>query len=273
MTSVWLLCCLAQSAAGTDSEEIQGPPVLFPGLTERAASLRDEDASLPDVGSLMDSVVSAFPREPLEIHGSFLVRRRRGVPVDERAFSMVVDWGSNPSTARYLIMDEAGRRPVKEMSITRSRGRSPVWRFRSGIPLEDRPLPNLFGSILGSDMSWMDLSLSFLWWPGGRIVGEDRVRGYACHVVEIPAPTVSGEKTDTAQTAYASVRLWIEKNQRMLLQAEGLDADGAVLRRLWIRSLQKIDERWMIKDMEVQRYPAVHRTRLTIREVSEVATP
>ena len=68
-------------------------------------------------------------------------------------------------------------------------------------------------------------------------------------------------------TPYARVRLWIDEELRMLLQAEGLDAEGDVVRKLWIKSFKKVDDRWMIKDMEVQRYPIRHRTRLSIKEI------
>ncbi len=244
--------------------------VLFPALAEADAAddADDVDASLT-VEQLMDSVVGVFPREPLDIRGTFLVRRRRGVVVGERAFAMTVNWGAEPSTAFYRVMDEGGRHPVEEMSLIRRRGRPTVWRYRTGTPLQEQPLPDLYGSIQGSDVSWMDLSLSFLWWPGGAFAGEDRVRGYACHIVEIPAPKGNAIEGRPSEEAYAKVRLWIEKKQRMLLQAEGYDAEGVLIRRLWVRSVRKIDERWMIKDMEVQRYPAAHRTKVTIQEVTE----
>jgi hypothetical protein len=63
------------------------------------------------------------------------------------------------------------------------------------------------------------------------------------------------------------VRLWIEEKIRVLLQAEGYDAQGEAVRRLWVQSCKKINDRWMIKDMEIQQYPEIHRTRLTVRDV------
>ena len=55
---------------------------------------------------------------------------------------------------------------------------------------------------------------------------------------------------------------------RMLLQAEGYSEDGNLVRRLWVKGFKKINERWMIKDMEIQSYPYRHRTRLRVREVA-----
>ncbi len=223
------------------------------------------------VENLMASVVAAFPRDPLELRGTFLVRRRRGVVVAEHEFAMAVHWGANPMTARYWILDEQ-EQPVEEMRLTRPYGKPPVWRYRAGVPLADRPLPDLYAPILDTDLSWADLSLSFLWWPGGAFAGEERIRGYACHIVEIPAPQREMEGMDSAEP-YAKVRLWIEKKHAMLLQAEAYDAEGNPVRRLWVRSLRKIGERWMIKDLEVQRHRSPSRTKLTIREAVEPDPP
>jgi len=55
----------------------------------------------------------------------------------------------------------------------------------------------------------------------------------------------------------------------MLLQAEGLDAKGKTIRRLWVRSCKKIDKQWMIKTMEIQKYPAFHRTKLRVKTVKK----
>jgi hypothetical protein len=57
----------------------------------------------------------------------------------------------------------------------------------------------------------------------------------------------------------------------MLLQAEALDPGGKAVRRLWVRSVKKINERWIIKDLEVEGFPAEHRTRLDVRDVSPAA--
>jgi hypothetical protein len=59
----------------------------------------------------------------------------------------------------------------------------------------------------------------------------------------------------------------------MLLRAEGLAADGRVIRRLWVKSVKKINDRWMVKDLEVQQTPSPHRTKLTIHDVEASGAP
>jgi len=62
--------------------------------------------------------------------------------------------------------------------------------------------------------------------------------------------------------------MWIDANLYMLLQAEGYDETGDAIRRLWVRSFKKINDRWMIKEMEIQAEPAYHRTKLRIEAVN-----
>jgi hypothetical protein len=106
----------------------------------------------------------------------------------------------------------------------------------------------------------LDLSLSFLWWRGGLVVGVEQVRGRPAIVVDVAPPV------DQAPDPYARVRLWIDEQARILLQAEGYGADGKAVRTLWVKSFKKIDDRWMVKDLEIQQYPAVHRTKLRVND-------
>ena len=54
---------------------------------------------------------------------------------------------------------------------------------------------------------------------------------------EAPAPA--------GQTGpYVKVRLWIDEKLHMLLQAEGMDANGRQVRILWVKSFKKINDRY-----------------------------
>ena len=60
------------------------------------------------------------------------------------------------------------------------------------------------------------------------------------------------------------VKLWIDKQIPMMLQAEAYDAKGVKVRSLWIKSFKKIKGRWMVREMEIQQEPPSHRTHVTI---------
>jgi hypothetical protein len=125
--------------------------------------------------------------------------------------------------------------------------------------------PPMTARIQQTALSWNDLALAFLWWPDGRIVDRDTVRGRDCRVLDVPNPAATRDLDGVH-----SVRLWVDRELFLLLQAESRDARGKPLRKLWVRSLKKIDERWMLKDLEVQAYPAAERTRLHVSGVETV---
>lgn len=208
---------------------------------------------------LLNSVINRLPSDPLLISGDMTVRRRRGVVEKELKFDMSLKWGASPSVASYTIRDSFGKQ-LDKLVITRGQADRPVYEYFNGENLTPAAVPDLFAPIHGSDVSWVDISLSFLWWVGGRITGEEEVKGRACQVVEVNAP--SGR-----DVGYSKVKLWIDKELCMLMQAEGFDARGDLKRKLWIRSFKKIDDRWMVKDMEVESYPGARRTKLRVNEV------
>ena len=226
---------------------------------------------------ILDAVLARLPQQPMTINGDIVVRKRRGVVLHELRFEVALDWGGDPATAQYTIMDRFGteleRFTVRHDAATgtRTEHTSPD----GAVPSQD---VSLHSRIQRTDLTWADVSLSFLWWPDSRLVGADSVRGRDCFVVEVPAPPAEdGALPATAGAAagsapYATVRLWIDSELLMLIQALGQDADGRPLRKLWVDSLKKIDDQWMIKDLEVQSYPPRQRTRFRIREIS-VAAP
>jgi len=234
--------------------------------------------SPPSAQELLEAVIARLPAEPLRMTGELTVRRRKGIVERQLGFTLAVHWGRDPAMAVYTIRDAFGN-TLEQLTLTRPRGQAPGFQYSAGNPLQTRPLPDLFAPIQQSDISWMDLGLSFLWWPGGRITGSDETLGRPCYVVVVPAPPAAvppgaaARGSAGAGAAYHAVRLWIDREMPMLLRAEGLAADGRVIRRLWVKSVKKINDRWMVKDLEVQQTPSPHRTKLTIHDVEASGAP
>lgn len=216
----------------------------------------------PPAEQLLAEVIARFPLETLEVSGALIVRRHRGVVVREVGFEMELAFGKTPPTTHYRIYDALGKE-LETLSVYREGAELPRMAYAVGGVLRDDP-PNMFSRIQSSDVTWMDLTLSFLWWHGGKVVRTESIKDRSCFVVEIESPESLGVVTERG---YAKVLLWIDMEMRMLLQAEGQNARGEPMRRLWVKSLKKIDDRWMIKDMEVQQFPATHRTKLHVRDV------
>lgn len=227
-----------------------------------AATVSIASPSSPRISAevLLDHVVAQLPVEPIQITGKLIVRRRRGIEVAVYGFDMTLHLGGNPPKASYTILDAFGT-PIEALVITRNGNNAPEYKYLKGTELSPAPLSDLAQSIQKTDITWMDLTLSYLWWPGGSVTGEDSIKGIDCYVVRLPAPPKN-------TGPYSYIKLWIDKKRHMMLQAEGYNKD-ILLRRLWIKSCKKINDKWMIKDMEVQKYPAIHRTKLHVLDVND----
>jgi hypothetical protein len=227
-----------------------------------AAEQNQKPTVEPSAQDLMDDMVARLPREPITITGDIILRKRHGVVMRELKFQMKLDWGSEPATAQYVIMDALGAK-LEEMTVSRQKGKQPQFSY-SSTNAPAGAAPALSGSIQDTDLSWTDLTLSFLWWKGNAIVGREEIRGRPCYIVAA-APA----SADVGQ--YAKVHLWVDEQLHMLLQAKGFDSKGNEVRSLWVKGFKKINDKWMIKDMEIQSAPE-HRTKLLINDANDTGS-
>lgn len=241
--------------------------VSLPGAAFAGESAQTNAPTLPTGPQLLSEVVARLPTDALQLTGELIVRKRHGVVLRRLQFDLLLNLGAIPSQARYMIRDSFGAE-LEQLTVIRSEDGGTRFAYATGSPLVEGPPPDLFAAIQDSDVCWVDLALSFLWWNGAQMVGSERVLDRDCYVVEIPAPADLAARTAPGPARYAWIRVWIDKEMKMLFQAEGLNADRATLRRLWVRSFKRFDHRWMIKDMEVQQFSGDHRTKLQIHDVA-----
>ncbi|MBR1921720.1 MAG: outer membrane lipoprotein-sorting protein [Kiritimatiellae bacterium] len=112
------------------------------------------------------------------------------------------------------------------------------------------------GQILGTDVTWSDLTLDYLWWDDFSYDAAregETVHGQTCTVIVMK----KGERT---------VRVWVDRKTGALMQAEE-EKDGKAVRRLWGTRIKKFGERWMANVMEVETIGSGHRTKITVEEL------
>ncbi len=215
------------------------------------AALADA-GSRPDADRMMEMVRSMLPDSPVVIRGRLLTADRVGRPEPVCMVELSLSLGDDPPVARYSIMDLFGEK-LEEMTVTRGHGSSPEIAYGSGSPPVAAQAPAMRDAIRGTDITWNDLTLSFLWWSGARIAGRESVRGRDCVII--------------AFDDSVSTRLWIDEKLFMIIQAEEYNSGGTRTRRLSVKNIKKIGDVWMLKDMEVRRYPSMARTLLRVDEV------
>jgi hypothetical protein len=204
---------------------------------------------------IMAEVRARLPLEPVRLTG--FIRTRDGRRNVDRALISELHFGSPLPHIRYQVMDAFGDL-VATAKIAWPGGEPHFQLFdENEEPVEDASLSD---EISETGLTWSDLSLDFLWWPGAEITGRERVRTRSSHVIEIPAPP--------HQPALGGVRLWIDASALLAVRAELLGPDGERLKRIDVDSIVEIeDDVWMVKDLIIRDFANNRRMGVRFEEV------
>lgn len=160
----------------------------------------------------------------VELDGRIILRNRKGFTQAEYGYTLVRKGGETD----LVVRDGAGEAVAFEKD----------------------------GRILGTDVTWSDITLDYLWWNDFSFDAEreaESVHGQKCAVIVM-------KKGDRA------VRVWVDRKTGALMQAEEF-ASGRPVRRLWGTRIKKFGDRWMANVMEVETLGSGHRTKITVEEL------
>lgn len=251
---MWSACFFALSRFCVISEEAVELP-----LAEETAATENRTAA-----QILEVCTRIIPKEPLLLKGTLTVRRQRGTVLSENPFHLLMDWGANPPSAECLLFDLQGTSVVERAMLSRPKGAPARIRLYSGAAMTPAPAPAFTSRIRGTDMTWLDLTLDFLWWSAVRF--DDPARGQShngrdCHILLVSPPdSIPG---------CSAVRIWVDKQLCCIMQAEQLDPQGEPVRKMWVQRVKKMDDRWMIKEMEIETLNSGHRTRLSVESAEK----
>lgn len=207
---------------------------------------------------VLERVRANLPNEAIQIRGELMCGAQRGKL--DRAFHLDANLqlGQSPATACYTLRDGFGT-VTEQLTITRQPDNE--WRrdYAKGWPLKSAPAPSGGSLIGGSDVTWNDLSLAFLWWTDGIITGRELFLERECLVLEFTPP----------QAPWLT-RVWIDEARLVLMKVEEYDAKQILQRRIAVRTFKKIGDNWMIKDLDIRRWPGEHRTLIRLNEVGAI---
>jgi hypothetical protein len=118
------------------------------------------------------------------------------------------------------------------------------------------------GKLLDSQFTFYDLGTPFLQWPNPKMVGDERMRGRDCFLIDVRA----------TNQPYAHVKMWIDKEYTALLRADAFNENDSPVKRLAVTSFMRIGDVWIPRAIECasvppgQTLPAEERSRLEIFE-------
>lgn len=178
-----------------------------------------------------------LPAEPITMTGEIVMRNRKGIPSGEYGYTLHADRTATPARLSLEFREQGKTNVLERMEITRP----------GSIPE---------GRVLETDVTWLDLTLDFLWWPKAEY--EDEREG----------ETVHGQKCDVILISNESrqVRAWCDKKTGCLMQAEELKG-GKPRRRLWGTRIKKFDGRWFPNVLEVETLGSGHRTKIIVDDL------
>ncbi len=107
---------------------------------------------------------------------------------------------------------------------------------------------NFDKKILGTDLSYEDLALRFVYWSKATLLGDETLKLRTAYKLRVNAPN--------RRTQYSSVNLWVDRDSGALLRAEAYDWDGRLVKRFEVISGQKLPDnaegKWYLKEMRIE---------------------
>jgi Outer membrane lipoprotein-sorting protein len=222
----------------------------------------DAEAEKRSAEQILSDCTRVIPTDPVVLKGTMTVKKGRTTVLSENDFALMLDWGANPPSAECILLEAKGSNMLERALMTRPKGKSAQIKLYAyqGKELKELGTPSYTARIRGTDMTWLDLTLDFLWWKDVRFDDVPRGKswlGRDCHILLVSPPDpIPG---------CSAVRVWVDVKLCCVMQSEQLDPQGNPVRKMWVQRVKKmLDDRWMIREMEIETLNSGHRTSLFV---------
>jgi hypothetical protein len=184
----------------------------------------------PSAGDILESVRIRQALQQIDLHGQ-LRQNELQVP-----FQII----QNGSIVRYIFSN-----PDESLQLQLGDKDSRLDEI-TGEKVEQVRPAQFDHKIRGTDVTYEDLALKFLYWPNPKLLGAETITTGNCWKVELrPGPN---------QSQFARVIAWVHQNSGALVRLEGYDGKGQLVKRFNVVSAQKIEDRWFLKVMRIETY-------------------
>jgi len=111
------------------------------------------------------------------------------------------------------------------------------------VKLPDKKLSQ---PIMNTDLTYEDLAFRFLYWPNPKIVGVETIKLQKCHKIRLVNPGKGGK--------YAIVYIFVHQKYNALMQVNGYNKEGKILKRFHVTDLMNVPNGKTLKKMNVETY-------------------
>lgn len=99
-------------------------------------------------------------------------------------------------------------------------------------------------NINGTDVSYEDLSMRFLYWKDTKLEGEEKVNGQLCYKLRLNNPSKTAGK-------YRIVYVWVHKKYGAMMKLIGYNAAGKPLKQFLVTDLMRMGKEYTLRTMRV----------------------
>lgn len=238
--------CLAADDVPADVVGAGAPPVIAAGA---------------DAPAILAACRAMLPPRPTRLCGRIVKRNRRGTVQDEYRYTLEMRRNERPAKLSVVLTSKDGKTDLQRATILRDGSSAPK------LELEDlstggKSSPALDDAVLGTDVTWLDLTLDFLWWTDASFEAEregETVHGQKCLVIVAKPGAPMGR--------VEGVRLWADRRTGCMMQAEQLGEGGKAIHRLWGTRIKKFSERWSVSVIETESPGSGLRTKITVESI------
>lgn len=144
-----------------------------------------------------------------------------------------------PQSIRFIFDD-----PAQVVLLDTRNGNFALYEGLNGGDLKVVDSSKYDEQVRGTDVTYDDLSMRFLYWPNAKIVKMEKIKQRDCWQVRVLNPDGRG--------AYATVDVWIDKQTGGMLKMAGWNRQGRLIRRFEVLHGKKFQDVWMIDEMRIE---------------------
>lgn len=167
-----------------------------------------------------------------------------------------------PEAIRFIFNE-----PAQVILLDTREQRFALYEGVNGGELKPVPAAKYGEAVRGTDVTYEDLSMRFLYWPGARIIAEEKLKGRDTIRVGLRNPDGAGN--------YATAEVWIDKISGGMLKMIGYDRSGRAIRKFEVLSGKKFGDIWMVDELRIETVTGASggtvksSTRMQIQSVAE----
>jgi hypothetical protein len=203
--------------------------VLLPFLLLPAAVFAAAEEAKPDALAILRQARYTAALQEGEINGRLAAENSADIP-----FHLAMTEGR--LTFTFRDPDETIALDLGDDAFRFSRA--------TGGQLAPLPQARYADTVRGTDLTYEDLALRFLFWQSAEVLGVERVKDRQAWKIRINNPRRDG--------IYAVVYAWIDRQTAALMRVQGYNWEGRCVKQFEVTDVMKVGDNWMLKTMRVE---------------------